>query len=317
MKRLTYILTIIIACGAFAEPEPPKIEKLGTIECDLVEASPIVFKDRLYRFEYVRDRYKHNELGKPYFRFVDQETGEKSPPFAIGYHLGTAFTHDDRMYVYGVEIWGASTAQVFSSEDLVKWASQPALLTDNWGLYNTAVTEADDHFVMAFEVGEPKEVVGSRFTIYFAESENLLDWKILPMDCVYTKEKYSACPDLHFVDGQFYMTYLEAYPGPSYNPHILRSKDLITWESSPFNPMMKFSDEDKQIANPNLTSEERKRITEATNINNSDVELCEWKDETLISYSWGNQRGIEFLAEARYKGLLREFLLDFFPNEEE
>ncbi len=35
----------------------PKIRKLGTIVCDLVEATPVVFKGRLYRFEYVRDQY--------------------------------------------------------------------------------------------------------------------------------------------------------------------------------------------------------------------------------------------------------------------
>ncbi|MCA9418779.1 MAG: hypothetical protein KC917_21065 [Candidatus Omnitrophica bacterium] len=313
MKTSLSLLILALAFTAYCEPHPPKIEKLGTVECDLVEASPIVFKDRLYRFEYVRDRYQHNELGQAYFHFVDQGNGEKSPPFALGYHLGTAFTDGDRMYVYGVEIWGSSVVQVFSSDDLIEWASKPALLTDDWGLYNTAVAKADDRFVMAFEVGEPKEVVGNRFTIYFAESKNLLDWDILPMECVYTKEKYSACPDLHFIDGQFYMTYLEAYPGPSYNPHLLRSKDLIEWESSPFNPILSFSEEDKMIANPKLTAEERKHIAEAENINNSDVELCEWKGKTLISYSWGNQRGVEFLAEAQYNGPLREFLKGFFP----
>jgi len=34
----------------------PRIEKLGTIDCDMVETTPIVFGGRLYRFEYVRVR---------------------------------------------------------------------------------------------------------------------------------------------------------------------------------------------------------------------------------------------------------------------
>jgi len=32
----------------------PAIERLGTIECDLVECTPVVFNDRVYRCEWVR-----------------------------------------------------------------------------------------------------------------------------------------------------------------------------------------------------------------------------------------------------------------------
>ena len=32
------------------------IKKLGTIDCDMVETTPVVFKDRLYRIEYDRCR---------------------------------------------------------------------------------------------------------------------------------------------------------------------------------------------------------------------------------------------------------------------
>ena len=39
----------------------PQIKRLGTIDCDLVETTPIVFKDRLYRFEYVRKGYWGNQ----------------------------------------------------------------------------------------------------------------------------------------------------------------------------------------------------------------------------------------------------------------
>src|SRR5438046_10300176 len=33
----------------------PLIKKLGTIDCDMVETTPVVLKNCLYRFEYVRD----------------------------------------------------------------------------------------------------------------------------------------------------------------------------------------------------------------------------------------------------------------------
>ena len=41
----------------------PTIKKLGTIDLLMVETTPVVFKDRLYRFEYVRDNYHANKTG--------------------------------------------------------------------------------------------------------------------------------------------------------------------------------------------------------------------------------------------------------------
>jgi hypothetical protein len=43
------------------------------------------------------------------------------------------------------------------------------------------------------------------------------------------------------------------------------------------------------------------------------MDLCEFKAETMIYYSWGNQQGKEFLAEAVYDGTLADFLRGFFP----
>ena len=44
--------------------EKPQIIKRGTIDCDLVEATPIVFGGKLCRFEYVRAKYKRNTTGE-------------------------------------------------------------------------------------------------------------------------------------------------------------------------------------------------------------------------------------------------------------
>jgi hypothetical protein len=109
------------------------------------------------------------------------------------------------------------------------------------------------------------------------------------------------------------MLYLEARPGPTYETFIVRSKDLKRWESSRLNPVLAFSDEDKRIANPKLTAEQRKAIAQAKNLNNSDVDLCEFKGRTVIYYSWGNQQGKEFLAEAVCEGTLASFLRSYFP----
>jgi hypothetical protein len=108
------------------------------------------------------------------------------------------------------------------------------------------------------------------------------------------------------------LIYLEARLGPTYESHIVRSKDLIHWETSRRNPVLAFSGDDKRIANPQLTADQKRAVANARDINNSDVDLCEYRGKTVITYSWGNQQGTEFLAEAEYDGSLRSFLLGFF-----
>ena len=292
----------------------PEIRKLGTIDCDMVETTPVVFGGRLYRFEYVRTNYRPNTTGDSYFRFIDVATGEATAAFAEGYHLGSAYAEGDTMYVYGVETWNGQTIQVFRSRDLKTWSTQTALHLPGWGIFNTSVCRGREGYAMAFEIGEPPEETGVAFTMRFAESDDLLTWRLTPPECVFSKDRYTACPALRYLDGLYYMIYLEARPGPTYEPHIVRSPDLIEWEGSPLNPVMQFSPEDKQIANPRLDPEQRDRIAAAVNLNNSDVDLCEFGGRVVINYSWGNQQGTEFLAGAVYEGGLADLLRGFFPD---
>jgi hypothetical protein len=295
---------------------PPQIHKLGTIDCDMVETTPVVFRDRLYRFEYVRADYHANETGESYFRFVDVASGQPTPAFATGYHLGSAFVHDDTAYVYGVDSWGGDTVQVFWSRDLENWESSRALISPRWKLYNTSVCRGPDRFIMAVEVGEPSDVVGVAFTNRFAESQDLVNWTLLPSECVFSKDRYTACPAIRFVDGYYYIIYLESRPGPTYESHIVRSPDLVRWGPSGLNPVMGFSSEDKRIANSRLTAAQQQRIATAVNINNSDIDLCEFEGRVVLNYSWGNQKRVEFLAQAEWPGSLLAFLEGYFPGPE-
>ena len=307
------LLAVDARAGAGAEGRRPIIKKLGTIDCHMVETTPVVCKNRLLRFEYVRANYYANKTGNSYFRFVDVATRQPTTSFAQGYHLGCAFAEDDWMYAFGVEKWGGSTIRMFRSKDLKAWATLSALTLRGWGLFNTSVCKAGGRYVMAIEVGSPPEIVGVPFTIFFAESQDLEHWKRLPQECVYSKEKYTACPALRYVDGQFYLIYLEARPGPTYESYIVRSKDLIHWQTSRLNPVLAFSDDDKRIANPKLTADRQRVISKSLDINNSDIDLCEYRGKTVIYYSWGNQQGKEFLAEAVHDGNLSNFLHGFFP----
>ena len=295
------------------EAMKPQIEKLGTIDCDLVETTPVVFKGRLYRFEYVRAKYPPNTTGDSYSRFVDHETGEPSAPFAHGYHMGNVFVEDDTLYVTETNHWDGERVDIFMSRDMEHWESWNALDLPGYGIFNTSLCKAEDQYVLMFEVGKPEEVAGVRFTARFATSRDLRDWELTPPECTYSKDRYTAPHCLRYLDGYYYNFYLEAIDG-GYEQYVVRSKDLIQWEQSPLNPVLKASDDDRRIANPDLTPEQRERIETAENLNNSDIDFCEFRGELVINYSWGNQRGVEHLAEARYKGTLREFLLGWFPG---
>jgi len=299
--------------------EKPAIKKLGTIVCDLVEATPIVWKDRLYRYEYVRSQYYQPNLdGEPYFRFIDVETGQASPGFATGYVLGCAHVEGDRLFVYGTDIWGGEEVRVWWSDDMENWETDVALNLPGWAIYNTSVCAGPDGYIMAFECGEPAEEVGAAFTMFFARSDDLINWETLPTDRVHTRERYAACPAIRYLDGQYYMIYLEAMAHmepTNWQEYIARSPDLIDWELSDLNPVMAADDNDRKLApGAEFTEEEKERIATALDVNNSDFDFCEFEGQTHIVYSWGNQHGIEHLATAIYDGPLDEFLKGWFPN---
>jgi hypothetical protein len=289
-----------------------QIKKLGTIDCDLVETTPIVFKGKLYRFEYVRTGYRDNKSGNSYFRFIDHDSGRPTTPFAHGYHLGNVLVVDDTIYVTATNAWDGERVDIFTTRDMKRWDSWNALNLPEYGLFNTSLCQTDSQYVLMFEVGRPPEIAGVRFTARFATSSNMRRWELTPPECTYSKDRYTAPHCLRYLEGYYYNFYLEALP-EGYEQYVVRSGDLIHWESSPLNPVLKASDEDKIIANPDLTQEQRQRIRGAVNVNNSDIDFCEYEGQLIINYSWGNQQGVEHLAEATYNGTVSQFLLDWFP----
>ncbi len=316
---LTALLSLIFLSAISIKQPPtdadgrPLIVKKGTIDVDLVETTPVVFKNRAYRFEYVRERYWDNPTGDSYFRFIDHKTGKPSKSFAKGFHLGSALVHNGTIYVTAVNIWDGEQIHIFSSNDMENWDSWMAFDLPGYGIFNTSMTWAKDKYVLMFEIGKPEEKSGVKFTANFATSTDLKSWDLLSPDHNYAKDRYTAPHCLRYLDGYYYNFYLEAHNG--YEMRVVRSKDLISWVSSPLNPVLKASKEDKQVANKKLTQASLKRINDAENRNNSDIDFCEYKGKLIINYSWGNQRGEEFLAEASYAGTQEEFLKGWFPNE--
>ena len=56
----------------------------------------------------------------------------------------------------------------------------------------------------------------------------------------------------------------------------------------------------------------REEVNSIMNINNSDVDMCDWKGKTYINYIVGNQLGAAHLADAIYDGTMAELLESFF-----
>jgi len=315
-----FILIGAVSLPTFAINKPPidadgrpLIEKMGTIDCDMVETTPVVFKDRLYRFEYVRANYWNNKTGDSYFRFVDHETGEKTTPFAKGYDFGSAYVSDNTVYVTAVDEGDSEQVYIFKSHDLENWEQWMAFKLPGWGMFNTSMIKVKNKFVLMFEVGKPESEAGERFTARFATSEDLKTWDILSRDHNYARDRYTAPHCLRYLDGYYYDFYLEAFHG--YEARVVRSKDLIHWEPSPLNPVLKASPKDKQIANKSLPDSLIQKIAKADDWNNSDIDFCEYQGKLIINYSWGNQLGKEFLGEAVYHGTQEQFLKGWFPGK--
>ena len=313
MKPLALLLLLPLLATA---AERPHIVRLGTIDIDLVETTPIVFHGKLYRYEYVRHNYWNNHTGDDYFHFIDHATGQPTPGFAKGFVLGSALVDKDTVIVTGTggkgKKWAAEQVHIFTSRDLKTWDERVALDLPGFEIFNTSMCKAGDEYVLMFEIGKPKEQAGVPFTARFAKSKDLKHWTVTPPECVYSKDRYTAPHCLRYLDGWFYDFYLEVNNG--YEMRVVRSRDLIHWRPSPLNPVLRANDEDRKIANPKLTAAQRQRVATAVNLNNSDIDFVEYKGRLVINYSWGNQKGVEHLAEAYYEGSEASFLRGWFPE---
>jgi hypothetical protein len=260
----------------------------------------------------VRSNYWANASRKNYFRFLDRKTGRATPAFAAGHMFGSAFLENGTMYVTGVEKAGAPLVRMFASQDLVKWESWTVLDLPGWGFFNTSIAKAGSRYVISLEIDKPKEEAGRPFTARFATSSDLRNWDLTPSNGVFSKERFTSPHCLRFLDGWYYNFYVEAING--YETYVVRSRDLVHWEPSPLNPVLSASEEDRRISNPKLTPSQRSRVARAVNVNASDIDFCEFKGRLRITYCWGNQRGIEHLAEAVYDGSESGFLRAWFPR---
>ena len=316
--ELGIIAVLFSALTGCVSSGPIQLEKTGTIDTSIVEANPIVFRGKPWLMEYIRyrspeRRYPGNELGASYFRFRDMtDLKTVTPPFGVGLHMGNAFVHEGRIYVTAVEDWGKGRFYQLESEDLVHW-TEPRVILENpaWAGYNTTLCRAGDRFVLAFELGKPRADVGVPFTMFFAESKDLKDWAVVDGASM-GRDRYTGAPMLRWFDGWFYFFHLEGGYEDGFVTRVARSRDLRSWEFSPHVVLGFDAADRREYPLAALSDSLRTEIRTATDINASDLDMCEWKGRLVCCYSWGNQRGKEFLALASADCTEKEFCESFF-----
>jgi hypothetical protein len=296
----------------------PLIRKLGTVECDLVESSPFVFHGKLHLLASACVGADARGPGDSAWTSCIENlaTGKKtSVPICGGF--ANAFVEGKIVYV---TMSDTSHGKVFmqSTGDLEHWDRWTVFDLPDHTIFNTSICRADDKYVLMYEVGEPKEEAGVPFTARFATSKDLKHWTVTPPECNYAKDRYTAPHCLRFLDGYYYDFYLESMQSfgrpRGFETYVVRSKDLIHWEQSALNPVLRASEDDRKLRNAGFTPQQRERIAKATNCNNSDIDMCEYQGRLVIFYSWGDQLTREHLAEAVYEGSLSDFLRGWFPK---
>ena len=144
---------------------------------------------------------------------------------------------------------------------------------------------------MAYESNLPV-----KFCFKFARSKDLAKWKKID-GLVFTgvNNEYSACPVIRYFKPYYYVIYLHA-PMAGHNGWIAfmaRSKDLVTWQLSPKNPVLEAGKGEGR--------------------NNSDVDLIEIDGKTYVYYATGDQQTWMELKRAMYPGPMAEFFQSYFP----
>ncbi len=263
------------------------------IRKDLCELSPVIWKGRLCYMDCVRPARGGNRADY-YLLLTDAETGEELARFAEGYGLACAFVYKDTFYAFASRFenndWNDVT--LFKSTDLKNWQSKIVIQQGNEHLFNSSVCEGPDGFVMAYESNDRTY---PPFTTKFAVSKDLEDWTKMP-EAIFGTDRYTACPCIRYVNGYYYVLYLERrFPRHYFETYITRSKNLKTWERSSANP----------ILTPNAIDD---------GINASDPDLVEFQGKTYIYYAVGDQLTWMNLKRVVYSGSLTHYLESWYRN---
>lgn len=294
----------------------PTLRKLGVVGKNS-ESTPFVWNGVDMRMEscytegpthaVIRER----ESGK-----ILSTVGENEFFYSFYMENGTA-------YVLGTKVEEPikNTIMIYESTDLVNWKGRKLLDNPGWNYFNTSLTKGPDGYVLLIEANQPFEYSGPGpydFTLFFATSKDMVHWEHMDPNLGFSKERYMGGPWFHYSNGWYYLISVTKLPLKRYTNCIYRTKDFHDWEAGIYNPIMMPDNMDRVISPlaHGLTEEDMQKVATHFNINNSDVDMCDWKDgKTLMVYNTGNQLGTSgFLAEAVYDGTMDQYLAACFDE---
>ena len=272
----------------------PALRREGVVHEDLCELSPILWRERLCHLECVRPG-GGGETRDYYLRLRDAETGRELARIAEGYGLASACVAGDRLHVFASQwlegTWNHVTQ--FSSDDLEHWTVRRVTEQQpDEHLFNTSVCAGPEGYVLAYESNDPAY---PPFTVKFAHSTDLETWEEVP-EAIFGTDRYTACPCIRYEHGFYYMLYLE-HRGPRhwFETYIARSPDLVEWELSSANPVLRAEGLDEGV-------------------NASDPELVEVDGRTWVYFAVGDQLTWMKMKRAAYDGSQRAFLEAWFEE---
>ena len=296
----------------------PVIRKTGAVS-PYGEATPFVHNGRIYRLELADTSRGTDPQADSYAIIRDRETGRIISRFANGCYFHSLYEEGGTVYVTGVvseaESKYGSRIRLFESRDLQSWTERDIISNPGWLYFNTSLTKGPDGYVLCIEAGAPREYVGEHpFTCFFATSKDLYNWTLMDYDKCFSKDRYMGGPWLRYSRGYYYLISVTELPCERYTNYIYRTADFSTWEVGLYNPMLMPGNEDRSISPyaHDLSREFIEVIKTGMITSNSDVDMCEYGDKTLISYIVGNQHGFYYLAEAEYDGSIADLLESYF-----
>lgn len=297
MHRLTsWPVDVFDAVSMPAVPDRrPALQNASVIMRDMCEVSPLIWQGRLCLLVCHRPASGGTQ-DDYYLTLRDLESGTELARFARGYGLASASVFDDTLCVSAsrFEDGGWNDVTLFTSTDLITWTNTVAIVQEpNESLFNSSICRGPDGYVMAYESNDPAYPA---FTVKFARSADLKEWSKLP-DATFGTDRYTACPTIRYVDGYYYVFYLEhRTPRWFFETYVARSSDLRQWYRSTLNPVL----------SPHSLDD---------GINVSDLDLAEFQGETRVFYAVGDQLTWMNIKQAKYPGALPSFLKAWYPSE--
>jgi len=305
-----------------------RLIKKARLGSPVVECSPAIWNGRLYLAECWQRRWDDPPLPdeSDYIQIRDVERNEIVATCMQGYGLASAFVWDDVFYIFAARHrdGGHHDVNMTRSADLIRWSDPQVMLEEepDEDLFNQSVCHDGRRFIMAYESNDEAY---PPFTIKFAESADLRNWVKIPGP-VFGPDRYVACPAIRWAGGYYYMLYLErvapaaegrrapsaaAHPERGFETYLTHSRDLVTWEQAPHNPVITF---DPMAECHPLYYERRDPARTARECNASDPDLVEWQGKTRVYFTGGCQKYAGDLQYAEFDGPMQEFFESYYQR---